>query len=276
MHSLGDFVRHSQPSLFWCTRGLPRANREAIYTLFAFCRHLDNTVRSSLAVKEKLELLNAWREELDNIYDKKVPATNIGRKIYKNCIRFDLPKAMWLQILNSAFLDAQKPILAPSPEIFEEYVNGIAVVPLHLALIIATPEHPSANQELAKNLGRAVFTTYILRDIKSDAKRGRVYFPSDILQKYNVEITTPQEILEDKNLIYARAELAKSAAGNYNKAERLLSKMNRAATRPLRLIMNSAHSLFEQMNARGWEVISPKPKLGLLRRLGILYKTLFK
>ena len=57
-----------------------------------------------MEVKEKENLLGAWREELNNIYDKNVPSTNIGRKIYKNCMRFNLPKEMWLEILHSAFL----------------------------------------------------------------------------------------------------------------------------------------------------------------------------
>ncbi|MBQ9271668.1 MAG: squalene/phytoene synthase family protein [Alphaproteobacteria bacterium] len=276
MHSLGDFVRHSQPSLFWCTRGVARANREAIYTVFAFCRHIDSVLRSATSSEEKVELLNAWREEIDNIYDKKVPATNIGRKIYKNSIRFDLPKIMWLQILDSAFLDAKKPIVAPDTAIFQQYLTGMAIVPMHLALMILTPEHPRANQELAKNLGYAVFVTYILRDIKSDAKRGRIYIPSEILQNNNVNIDTAQDVLEDKNLIYARAQLAKSAEKCYIKAERLLSKMNKTSTRPLRLIMNVTHSVFAEMNARGWEIIAPKPRLSLRRRIGILYKTLFR
>ena len=276
MHSLGDFVRHSQPSLFWCTRRLPRANREAIYTVFAFFRHLDTVVRSATTTEEKIELLNAWREEIDNIYDTKVPLTNIGRKIYKNCIRFDLPKVMWLQILDSAFTDTQTPLLAPKTDVFEKYLTGIAVVPMHLALMILAPEHPRANQELAKDLGHAVFATFILRDIKDDAKRGRIYIPAEILEKNGVKIGSSQEILEDKNLIYARAELAKSVDEYYKKAERLLAKMNKSTTRPLRLIMNTIRSLFDEMNVRGWEIISPKPKLSLRRRLNILYKTLLK
>ena len=91
MSSIGKLVRKSQATLFWCVRGLPKAQREAIYTLYAFCRHIDNVVDGNLPEDEKKELLNIWKQELDNIYDKKVPATDIGRKIYKNCMRFKLP-----------------------------------------------------------------------------------------------------------------------------------------------------------------------------------------
>ena len=276
MKSLGDMVRRSQPSLFWCTRGLPRANREAIYTLSAFCRHIDDSLRSPMNAHEKTDLLNAWKEELDNIYDKKIPATNIGRKIYKTSVRFDLAKGMWLQILQSAYLDAQQPLQAPTQDVFEQYVVGMSVVPLHLTLMITVPEHPRANQELALNLGKATAITYILRDIKSDAKRGHMYLPSDVLKETGVEIGTPQKMLEDKNLIAARAELAKKVSGYYDKAERLLSKMDKSKTKPLRLLMNTAQALFDEMNERGWEVISPKPNLSITKRLNILYKTLFR
>ena len=276
MKSLGDMVRRSHPSLFWCTRGMPRADREAIYTLSAFCRHLDNILRSPMKTHEKVDLLNAWKEELDNIYDKKVPATNIGRKIYKNSVRFDLPKSMWLQILDGAYLDARHPLQAPTEDVFEKYVVGMAVVPLHLTLMITAPEHPRANQELAKNLGWATAITYMLRDIKSDAKRNRMYLPAQVLRESGVTIGTPREMLEDKNLITARAELAKQVAGFYGKAERLLAKMDKGNTKPLRLLMNTARSLFDEMNTRGWEVISPKPNLSIMKRLNILYKTMFK
>src|SRR5574344_2062218 len=103
MLSIGDIVKKSQSSIFWCMYGLPKPQREAVYTIYAFSRHIDNIAHSNMPNSEKLELLNAWTEELDNIYEKNVPATNIGRKIYKNCMRYNLAKSDFATILNSAF-----------------------------------------------------------------------------------------------------------------------------------------------------------------------------
>ena len=143
MLSVGKIVRKSQPSLFWCMRSLSKAKREAIFTLFAFCRHLDNIIQSPMSDEEKIELFSAWQEELDNIYDKKVPATNIGRKIYKNCMRFNLPKELMVEILNSALLNATSPIQAPENDVFEKYIYGYAVVPFYLSLMIIGDTRPS-------------------------------------------------------------------------------------------------------------------------------------
>lgn len=275
MLSVGDIVKKSQPSLFWCMRGLEKSKREAIYTLFAFCRHISNIIRSPMPAAEKTELLNAWREELDNIYEKKVPTTNIGRKIYKNCMRFNLPKEQMEKILDSAFLDAPTPLQAPSQEIFEQYLYGLAIVPLNLTLTIIGESKPATSQKLAASLGRALMITYILRDIKDDAKAGHLFIPQELLKKANVCKNSPVSVLEDKNLSGAREALSKDAQKNFATAQRFLSKMNKKSVMPLFYLANLSRCYFEQMNSRGWEIISPKPRISKLNKLKLIVKTLF-
>jgi len=275
MQSVKDVLKKSQPALFWCTRSLPKSKREAIYTLFAFCRHLDNIVRSSMPMEEKKELLKEWREELDNIYDKNVPATNIGRKIYKNCMRFNLPKELWLNILSGNSLNIPQPLQAPTRENFEKYIKSVAEIPFYIALLIITGKKTTANQELAKNLGKAVVITSILRDIKDDSKEDYFYFPQDVLAAANIKIDEVRDMVENKNISVARELLAKEAMPAFTKAERLLNKMNRRDTLALQLIQNLSLYQFGIMQKRGWEIISPKPHVDFWHRLSISWNTLF-
>lgn len=275
MLTIGDIIKKSQPSVFWCMRSLPKPKREAIYTLFTFCRHINNLIDAPMPDEEKTEMFNAWKEELDNIYDKKVPATNIGRKIYKNCMRFNLPKDLFTQILDSATLDAPHPLQAPNNETFERYVYGNSVVPILLALIIIGGLRPSTQEKLAKNMGKALFYTYILRDIKTDAQADHLYFPIEILKRANVKKYSPMAVAENKNLTAAREELAKITEKHYNRAERLLSKMNKKNMMPFNFILHIGRCYFEQMNARGWDIISPKPHIDKFHKIKLVYKTIF-
>ena len=275
MLSVGDIVKKSQPSLFWCMRGLPKPKREAIYTLFAFCHHISNIIRSKMPAAEKVELLNAWREELDNIYDKKVPTTNIGRKIYKNCMRFNLPKEQMSEILNGAFLDVPTPLQAPTVAVFEKYLYGLAVVPLNLTLMIIGDSKPSSREKLAHSLGRALMITYILRDIKDDAKSGHVFIPLEFLQMANVCKNTPMSVIEDKNLSSVRQALSVDAQKNFAVAQRFLNKMNRKEVMPLYYLANLSRCYFDKMNTRGWEIISPKPNISKFNKLKLIVKTIF-
>lgn len=276
MLSVGDLVKKTQPAIFWCLRGIKKSKREALFTLFAFCRHIENIVSSAMPVEEKKELLNAWQEELCNIYEKQVPATNIGRKIYKNCLRFNLPQQQWEEILNSAKLNISKPLQAPSRLFFEQYLNGVSVVPFELALQIIDDKHIVANAQLAKDLGRAVFITYILRDVKDEVKYGRMYFPDDVLKRAGIEAKLPQQILESANFAYARQLLAGEAEICFYRAERLLSKMPKKNTLALRYVANVSRSFFDVMQKRGWEIMSPKPRLNWIKNIALLYKTIFK
>ncbi len=276
MLSIGNIIKKDQPLLFWCMRSLPKYKREAVFTLFAFSRHIGDVLYSDIPVNEKTELLKAWREELDNIYDKSVPQTNIGRKIYKNCMRFNLPKDLWSEILNSAFLNAENPLQAPKIDVFEQYINGSIIVPFALALMIIDNDHPKANMEMAKNLGQAVGITYMLRDLKDDAKHNRFYIPQEILQETQIAKNTPLNMLGDKNIASAREKFALLAESCYNKSERLLNKMNRNETLSFRLIKNISQCQFDIMKKRGWEIISPKPHLNFFQRVRILYQTMMK
>ena len=275
MLSVGDIVKKSQPSLFWCMRGLPKSKREAIYTLFAFCRHISNIIRSSMPAEEKAELLKAWKQELDNIYDKKVPTTNIGRKIYKNCMRFNLPKQQFSEILNSAFLDVPQPLQAPTQNIFEKYIYGSSVVPLNLALMIIDDAKSAAREKLAQSLGRALMITYILRDVKDDAKSNHLFIPYELLQQANVNKTSPMAVVEDKNLSQAREALSLEAKKSFNTALRFLNKMNKQSVMPLHYLANLSLYYFNKMNDRGWEIISPKPNITKFNNIKLIVKTLF-
>ena len=110
MNDIKAIVKKSGTSFFWSMRMLPKAKREAMYTIYAFCRHIDDIVDGDSDMSEKQELLQAWREELDNIYDKKVPATEIGCRIYKNCMRFKLPKEEFMKLIDSISMDIPQPL----------------------------------------------------------------------------------------------------------------------------------------------------------------------
>lgn len=183
MNNIKRMVKKSGTSFFWSMRLLPAAQRNAMYTIYAFFRHIDDIVDGEADMDEKLELINAWREELDNIYDRKLPTTDIGRKIYKNCMRFKLPKEEFIKMIDSISMDLPNPVQAPTMEKFNQYCRGVAGVPGNLSLRIFGCTDQQIIEELATTLGAALQITNILRDVKEDAQAQRLYIPEEFLQK---------------------------------------------------------------------------------------------
>lgn len=276
MSSIGQMIRKSQATMFWCMQGLPKAKREAIYTIYAFCKHIDNIIESKLPQSEKIELLNAWKQELENIYVKKVPVSNIGRKIYKNCMRFKIKKEDFSEILNSALLDFPKPLQAPSYEVFHKYCYGTYEIPAYITLQIMGCMEEQQMRDLAKSLGRAIYVTRILKDIKEDAMENHLYLPKELLEKAGIFNVNPLAVVTDKNLISVREHLARNTVADFDKAFSILQKSNKKITRPLNFILNIYKRYFDIMQNRGWEIISPKPIIKICDKIAIALNTVLK
>lgn len=276
MNNIKQIVKKSGTSFFWSMRFLPTAQRNAMYTIYAFCRHIDDIVDGNAPMAEKIDLLQAWREEMDNIFDKKVPTTEIGRKIYKNCMRFKLPKEEFLHLIDSIGMDVPNPVQAPDLNKFYRYCRGVAGVPGSLTLRILGCKDEQIINDLATSLGNALQITNILRDVKEDALNNRLYIPKEYLEKAQITITDPMSVVVDKNLVVAREELARQAKDNYDKADKLIPRLDKKISRHVRMIESIYRRYFDMMENRGWEVISPKPSLGKFKKLSLALRAYFK
>ena len=259
-------------AVFLGMRLLPKAKREALYTLIAWVRHLEDVVESSLDDKEKQEIMNGWRRELDNIFEKKVPATDIGRRIYKNCLRFKLPKEEFVNMLSSVSKNVNKPLQAPTMKQLTGYCRGVGGMTGSLSLRIFGCTDEKLINELSTSMGTALQITNILRNIKEDANNNRLYIPQELLNKADITSTDPKTVLVDKNLAIAREELGRIASDNYIKAYKVLEQLDKSTSRPLRLILDIYKKYFDIIADRGWEIISPKPEISKLCKLQVLLK----
>ena len=259
--TIKNIVKKSGSSFFWGMHMLPTKERRAIYTLYAFCRHIDDIVDGDEALSHKIELINAWRKEIDNIYDKKVPASFIGRNIYKNCMRFNIPKTDLISLVSSISMDIPNPLQAPNLEDFYKYCQGVACAPGSMTLRILGCKDEALIKDLSTSLGVAMQATNILRDVREDALADRLYIPKEFLIKAGIESNDPKEVVVDKKLSVAREELAKLAMQNYDKSFDLINKLDKKTSRSIKALAYVYKRYFDIMQNRGWEIISPKPSI---------------
>ena len=262
-------------TVFWGMQFLPKAKREALYTLLAFVRHLEDVVESPVALAEKQEILSMWREEMDNIFERRVPATDIGRRIYKNCMRFKLPKAEFLNLVDSISANIDNPLKAPTLKQLSGYCRGVGGMTGSLSLRVFGCTDEQTIRELSTSLGLAVQITNILLNVKEDAQNGRLYIPQELLEKAGISATDPKSVVVDKNLAVAREELAKLADADFKKADVLIQKLDKKTARPVKMIAAIYRKYFDIMQNRGWEVISPKPQLSKMKKLTLALRAYF-
>ena len=187
-----ELAKTVQSNFFYSFLFLPRPKRDAIIDVYAFCRAIDDIVDDIVeksgaagalnANTEARVELNRWREELDNLYAGK-PTMPIAVKLRRVLERFPMPKEYFEEMINGCEMDLTRNRYETFDEL-HQYCYRVASITGLMCIEIFNYRSPSA-KDYAVNLGVALQLTNILRDLKEDAMRGRVYLPQEDLRRFD-------------------------------------------------------------------------------------------
>lgn len=179
-----DLSKTIQSNFFYSFLFLPKFKREAIMDVYAFCRAIDDVVDDADAMWEhdpQVEL-NKWRAELDNLYAGQ-PTWRQTQKLQRTLERFPIEKSLFEKLVYGCEIDLYQKRYETFADL-REYCYHVASVVGLMCIEIFTYKSPRT-REYAENLGLALQLTNILRDLKEDADRDRVYLPQEDLRRFN-------------------------------------------------------------------------------------------
>ena len=134
-------------------------------------------------------------------------------------------------------------------------------------------QNPQANA-LAEELGRAFQFTNILRDVKEDADRGRLYLPLDLLEQHNA---LPDQVLAaaagapvSPGLHSALADLAARAERLYASADRLIPLLSPESRPAMRVLSGTYHALLREIQTADYDVFSRRLRVSTPKKLTLL------
>lgn len=171
--------RHAK-SFSFASMVLAGPRRRGAFALYAFCRRLDDCVDSSNDASRGV-VLNRVRELLHALFDRGelvavdgFPEAELAA-LRDTCTRFSIPKLPFLELVDGMEMDLTIDRYATWPEL-ERYCYRVAgVVGLMMAPLLGTTDPAALGH--AADLGRAMQLTNIVRDVKEDLARGRIYLP---------------------------------------------------------------------------------------------------
>ena len=129
-------------------------------------------------------------------------------------------------------------------------------------------------EKLAEETGIAFQLTNILRDVREDAERRRIYLPLDQLARYSV---TPGEIvaLADGDALQQRhrtmlAETAQHAEDFYQSAQKLLKLIEPDSRAALWVLVTIYHRLLLRIESADFDVFSTRISVPTYEKVGLL------
>jgi 15-cis-phytoene synthase len=183
-----QITRRSRSSFYYAFILLPPERRRALHAVYAFCRFVDD-IADDEAIREPAMLLKRWREELDRVYDG-TPTRALSRALADSARRFRIPRELFEEIINGVEMDLSRKRYETWDEL-RPYCYRVASALGLICIEIFGYRNPSA-KVYAENLGLALQLTNILRDVREDAGRGRIYLPLEDLARFGV---SEEEIL---------------------------------------------------------------------------------
>ena len=215
-------------------RILPRAQREAMFEIYSFCRAVDDIADPRGPRDERRRELQRWRADIDAIYAGGAACARRmawrRRSASSACsARISTPSSTawrWTSIAD---------IRAPDYATLDLYCDRVASAVGRLSVrVFGMDEAPGV--ALAHHLGRALQLTNILRDLDEDAALGRLYLPREALRAAGIAATEPAAVLAHPRLGKACAQLAERARAYFAEADAIMAQSPRRAVRAPRIM----------------------------------------
>src|ERR1051326_8309129 len=170
---------------------LPKSKRDGMSALYAFCREVDDIADDeSVAVSERRARLAEWREDIRRACEGEVPMFAVNRELQPIIAQAHLPFQLFKSLLDGVEMDLDIKRYRDYEQL-DLYCYRVASVVGLLSIEIFGYSDPLC-RDYAVHLGKALQLTNILRDVRSDAERDRIYLPQVELARFEVR---PEEIL---------------------------------------------------------------------------------
>lgn len=258
MEESASITRKSASNLALAFVLLPKAKRDGMTALYAFCREVDDVAdEESVPVEQRRTQLAAWREDIRRACAGEPPSFPVNREIQPVIAKHQLPFALFDELIQGVEMDLDIKRYETFAEL-EQYCYRVASVVGLLSIEIFGYRNPAC-RAYADYLGKALQLTNILRDVRTDAERGRIYLPLAELRRFGV---TPEEILrfEYSDRFEKLAEsIAARARHFYHLARQTLPQEDRRSMVAAELMGAVYWKLFRKLESKRFHVLGPKP-----------------
>jgi phytoene synthase len=244
--------------------------------LYAFCREVDDVADDeSVPADVRRERLSAWRDDIRRACGSEIPQLTVNRELQPVIRQYRLPYEHFDELIRGVEMDLDIKRY-PDFENLELYCYRVASVVGLLSIEVFGYRNPAC-RDYAVYLGKALQLTNILRDVRTDAERGRIYLPQSDLARFRVR---EEEILQLEYSDRFRAlatHTASCAQQFYRRARETLPPEDRRAMVAAELMGTVYWRLLGKLQRQQFDVFGPVPtRLSKGHKLLLIFQTWYR
>ena len=271
-------ARREAKNFYYAFRVLPQHKSDAMCAVYAFMRRADDIADDeSLPIEQRRQAMSAWVESWRTARRSGVSDDPVFLALNDTQKRFAIPDALLEELVQGTTMDLEpQPVSAEAVQTFStfddlyRYCYLVASVVGLVCIRIFGYTDPRA-EKLAEETGIAFQLTNILRDVKEDAERGRVYLPQDWLHEFDLDTEHVFALSHgapiqpaDRALLH---QLGAKAEAYYASADKLLPLIDKDSRAALWVLVTIYHGLLHRIDKLDSDVFSRRASVPTASKL---------
>ncbi len=239
---------------------LPRAEHDAICAIYAFMRYCDDlSDEPSASEAEARARIGRWRADLDAALDGRCAGHPVWPAFRDVVERYRIPHRYFHEMIEGVSSDLEPRRFRTFEELYR-YCYQVASVAGLCVVHIFGFDSPAA-LPLAEKCGVAFQLTNILRDIKEDSSRDRVYLPAEDLERFGVNLAEVLAGDRSPALLRLLKFEADRARAYYAESRPLIGMVRRRNQPSLCALIEIYRRLLDRIEESGFDVFGSRIRL---------------
>jgi 15-cis-phytoene synthase len=260
-------TKNSRSSFYYSFNLLPKEKRDAIYTVYAFCKHTDYIVDDHAGnFKEKSVLLTEWRNEFEKAIEGE-SSNPLLIELESVVRRYNIPVQHFTDLIRGVEMDLRKNRYETFDELSEYCYHVASTVGMMCAEIFGYTSKDT--KQYAIDLGIALQLTNIIRDIKTDLARDRIYIPREDLDRFKyTEADLYGHVYDDRFVELMRFQ-AMRARSYYSLANASLARNDEKHFFAARIMERIYYAILRKIERNNFDIFRKKIRMNRLQQLCI-------
>lgn len=266
----GELARKAGTNFYVSFLAMPKAKREAMCAVYAFMRRSDDIADDAANPEVASAGLRAWRETLAAALDGKETSEPMLPALADTVKRYGIERRFLFELLDGTEMDQTKTRFESFEELYQYCYRVASCVGLVVMPIFGYSD--KAALVPAEACGIAFQLTNILRDVKEDAGKGRIYLPAEDMRRFGVQEDDIMNSRYTPQFVELMRFEAQRSRDYYAKAKPLLGMISSDSRGTLAVMMEVYGGLLDRIEAREFRVFDGRVRLSGCEKLWIVLK----
>ncbi len=271
VHEAAEYCRrlttHHYENFTVASKLLPRDLLPHFHAVYAYCRWADDLADEAASPRQSLVLLDWWESQLDRCYAGEAEHP-VFVALRNTIAEFSIPREPFANLLIAFRQDQQTRRYARHQEVLE-YCRNSANPVGHLVLYLGRV-HDAQRVELADAVCTGLQLINFCQDVARDWKLGRLYLPTETLERCGCDDTMLSRAVATRELCQA-VEIEVARAESYlHRGEPLVELMPDDLRLDIALFIAGGLAIAREIRRVRFDVWRERPTLSKFAKLRLL------